>query len=51
MERRLKELEDVEVIMPKYINIKIDVNEDCKNNRSKVYKKLVDKQKIDIKYV
>ena len=26
MKRRLKELEDVEVIMPKHINIKIDVN-------------------------
>ena len=39
MKRRLKELENVEVIMPKHINIKIDVNEDGKTAEENAIKK------------
>lgn len=39
MKRRLKELEDVEIIMPKHINIKIDVNEDGKTAEENAIKK------------
>ena len=39
MKRRLKELEDVEVIIPKHINIKIDVNEDGKTAEENAIKK------------
>ena len=39
MKRRLKELEYVEVIMPKHINIKIDINEDGKTAEENAIKK------------
>ena len=39
MKRRLKELENVEVIIPKHINIKIDVNEDGKTAEENAIKK------------
>ena len=39
MKRRLKELKDVEVIMPKHINVKINVNEDGKTAEENAIKK------------
>lgn len=39
MKRRLKDLKDIEVIMPKHINIKIDVNEDGKTAEENAIKK------------
>lgn len=39
MKRRLKEIENIEVIMPKHINVKIDVNEDGKTAEENAIKK------------
>jgi len=39
MKRRLKELKDVEVIMPKHINVKIDIVEDGKTAEENAIKK------------
>lgn len=39
MKRRLKELKDIEVIMPKHINVKINVNEDGKTAEENAIKK------------
>jgi len=39
MKRRLKDIKDVEVIMPKYINIKIDVKEDGNTAEENAIKK------------
>lgn len=39
MKRRLKEIKEVEVIMPKHINIKINIEEDCKTAEENAIKK------------
>ena len=39
MKRRLKEFEEIEVIMPKHINVKIDVNEDGRTAEENAIKK------------
>ena len=39
MKRRLKEIEGIEVIMPKHINVKIDVSEDGKTAEENAIKK------------
>ena len=51
MKRRLKELEDVEVIMPKHINVKIDINEDgstAEENAIKKAKAYYDETKLAV---
>lgn len=39
MKRRVKTIEKIEVIMPKHINVKLDVEEDCKTAEENAIKK------------